>query len=289
MANRYSQTSPLEAFTRLGQGLKQGIGDVMQNIAAQQRMQAETSMIGQAMEEIMKQPDREGVFETGSKFMGDMATAGMSNRGVTQFYQWLNVKGSVTPSKSEQETADLINKQKAQDVKAGAIDLAVKAGTKDANIESAISSATILAAKAGTAEETEEQKLEALKVGIANAKKQNEILIQEAEVATDPRVKKAKVDLILQQIDANELSFRRGKVDLQQAQSVYTPVFFQKLIQMLEATTPLGDPVYDSVEKEQALNKIHKTMTVFEIPGIAPAVEFDRRYDPDNPADGWLD
>ena len=83
--NRYSQTSPLEALTHLGQGLKQGVGDVMQQIAAQQRYQAESNLLGQSLQDLMQSPDRETLLQKGFEQLGQWGEMGVSGDATTMF------------------------------------------------------------------------------------------------------------------------------------------------------------------------------------------------------------
>ena len=114
MANRYSQTSPLEAFTRLGQGLKQGIGDVMQNIAAQQRQTAESNLLGQAFQGLMQSPDRESLLENSFKTLQNFGEMGVSADANRQFMSWINQMASVTPTKEQIEINKRAQKEEAK-------------------------------------------------------------------------------------------------------------------------------------------------------------------------------
>ena len=290
--NRYSQTSPLEALSMLGQGLQQGVGQVMQQMAQQRRMQVEGNALGTAIGELMGEGDRESLYAKGLERLTDFGRRGMSPENTHLFIEQINQMASVKPTKEDKKLIEEQTKQAQTQTRLGETQLQVAEGTAQATIDSIVADAQIKAAEAGTAEDAAQIRLESMRAGLYQLKKQNEILVAEANIATDPKVVKAKVQQIFKDISATELKIRLGEVELQQMQSVYSPEFFQKLILTVQTSaTPFGDPVYTPIEQENIINAIEKTMTELGIEGVAP-LETVPRYGEsaggDIDVDQWL-
>ena len=100
--NIYSQTSPFEGLTALGQGLQQGVGQVMQQMAEQKRQAGEIGMLGQAMSKLGGLKTREDVLFKGMDIMRKVGMSGMvSQDWMNNFLNIIYRSAAVTPSKAD--------------------------------------------------------------------------------------------------------------------------------------------------------------------------------------------
>ena len=244
-SNRYSPTKPSEALTSLGRGL-QGLSQAIQQRQAFQQQQQDQNALALALGELQGfENDREGHI---SKLFEVTSQLGEANFGSVA-PTFLQIGSRLTPqSKLEEETKEATVES-------------IEAGTKKTETETDILDEGLRGLRSGPSDRIKE--LEALELDKAkldvdisrarlnNLKKDALKKAEELVEMKDPLRKQIALNGLLLDLEALRQKIASNNISMTQAQSVYTPEYFRRIL--IELNKPLLDAFGKPVEDEATL------------------------------------